>query len=127
MIKAAAIFALVIGLAAAAYLAYLSTVVRQRYNLSVSNCANCTAVKEVVAANWVAIQSRIDLLKAEKKYREAEKLAIEHAKERPVNIDIPCVDCETLAPDYSTSTTVAVIGLIASAVLFGAVKPKRYR
>jgi hypothetical protein len=123
--KAAAIMVLLVALAAAVYLIYLSTVVRGRYEASLANCATCTAIKEVADANWRSIESNIELLKAKKKYREAEKFAQEHAGERPVNFDVPCSDCETPAPDYSMPTTVASLGLLASALLFGAVKPRR--
>jgi hypothetical protein len=123
--KAAAILALMVALVAAGYLLYLSTVVRNRYEKAASNCATCTAVKEVVASNWRSVESTIEVLKAQKKYREAEKVAQEHAGERPVNIEVPCSDCEMPAPDYSTPTTVAALGLLAAAVLFGAVKPAR--
>jgi hypothetical protein len=123
--KTAAILALMVALAAAGQLIYLSTVVRSRYQASVSNCMTCTAVKEAVTSNWRSVESSIELLKAQKKYREAEKVAQEHAGEKPVDIDVPCSDCETRAPDYSTPTTVAALGLLVAAVLFGAVKPTR--
>jgi hypothetical protein len=123
--KTAAILALIVALAAAGYLTYLSTVVRSRYEKSISNCMTCTAVKEAVASNWRSVESSIELLKSKKKYREAEKVAQEHAGEKPVDIDVPCSDCETPAPDYSTPTTVAALGLLASAVLFGAARPTR--
>jgi hypothetical protein len=123
--KTAAILALMVALAATGHLIYLSTVVRGRYEKAASNCMTCTAVKEAVASNWRSVESSIERLKAQKKFREAEKVAREHAGERPVNIDVPCLDCEVPAPDYSTSITVAALGLLAAAVLFGAVKPRR--
>jgi hypothetical protein len=123
--KTAAILALMIALAAAGYLIYLSTVVRQRYQASVANCTTCTAIKEAVASNWRSVEATIGHLKAQKKFREAEQVAREHAGERPVNIDVPCSDCGTPAPDYSTPTSVAAVGLLVSAILFGAVKPAR--
>jgi hypothetical protein len=123
--KTAAILALMVALAAAGYLIYLSTVVRQRYQASVANCTTCTAIKEAVASNWRSVEATIGHLKAQKKFREAEKVAREHAGERPVSIDVPCSDCEIPAPDYSTPTSVAAVGLLVSAVLFGAVKPAR--
>ena len=125
MMKAAAIIALMIGLVATGYLAYLSLIVRSRYNASVVNCTECTAVKEAVATNWRSVESGIALLKSKGKYREAEKFAHEHAGEQPVNVDVPCADCETPAPDYSRPTIAAAVGFIASALLFGAVKPGR--
>jgi len=123
--KAAAIIVLIGALVAAGYLIYLYTVVKGRYEKSLSSCTTCRAVKEAVAANWRSVESSIEGLKAKKKYREAEKLAQEHAGERPVDIDVPCSDCETPAPDYSTPTAVAALGLLASTLLFGAVKPRR--
>jgi hypothetical protein len=81
---------------------------------------NCTTVKEAVAANWRWVESSIELLKAKGKYREAKKFVQDHAGERPINIDVPCLDCETPAPDYFMPSAVAAVGLIASAVLFGA-------
>ncbi|MGB9202334.1 MAG: hypothetical protein WCB94_00030 [Terriglobales bacterium] len=123
--KTAAILVLMVALAAAGYLLYLSTLVRGRYEKAASSCATCTAVKEAVASNWRSVESSIELLKAQKKYREAEKVAQQHAGERPVSIDVPCSDCEMAAPDYSTPTTVVALGLLAAAVLFGAVKPAR--
>jgi hypothetical protein len=116
---------LIVALAATGYLVYLSTVVRNRYNASLVNCANCTAVKEAVAANWQSVESRIESLKAAGKKREAEKFAREHANERPLNIEVPCSDCDTPAPDYSLSAATAVVGFIASMVLFGVAKPRR--
>ena len=125
MIKAAAIFALGIALAAAAYLIYQATTIRNRYNEAVLNCRDCTAVKEAFAANWKTIESNIELLKSKGRKREAEKYAKEHAREKPVDVDVPCSDCDIPAPEYSTSGAVAVSGLILAMVLFGAVKPRR--
>jgi len=121
--KAAAIIALMVALVAAGYLVYESTAVRVRYKASIMACMSCTATKEAVAANWHWVESSIELLKAKGKYREAEKFAQKHADERPINTDVPCSDCDTPAPDYSTPSAVAAVGLIASVVLFGAVKP----
>jgi hypothetical protein len=121
--KAAAIIALIVALAAAGYLVYESTAVRDRYKASIVACMSCTATKEAVAANWRSVESSLELLKAKKKYREAEKFAQKHADERPINTDVPCSDCATPAPDYATPSAVAAVGLIAAVVLFGAVKP----
>ncbi len=118
--KAAAVITLIVALVAAGYLAYESTVVRGRYKAAILTCMDCTTVKEAVAANWRWVESSIELLKARGKYREAEKFAQEHARERPVNADVPCPDCDTPAPYYSMPSAVAVLGLIVSAVLFGA-------
>jgi hypothetical protein len=126
MIKAAAILALMIALAAAGYLIYQSTVIRSRYNDAALNCRDCTAVKEAIAANWKTVESNIELLKSKGKNREAEKYAKQHAIEKPVEVDVPCTDCETPAPEYSTSSAVAVSGLILAMVLFGAVKPGKF-
>jgi hypothetical protein len=123
--KVAAIITLITALAATGYLVYQLTLVRSEYQAAALNCKDCTAVKEAVATNWLAIQARIDVLKAKGKSREAEKLAQEHASEKPVNIDVPCSDCEVAAPDYSKSSAVAVVGLVVSALLFGAVRPAR--
>jgi len=125
MIKAAAILALGIALAAAAYLIYQSTVIRNRYNEAVLNCRDCTAVKEAFASNWKTVESNIALLKSKGKNREAEKYAKEHAIEKPVDVDVPCSDCDIPAPEYSTPGAIAVSGLILAMVLFGAVKPAR--
>lgn len=125
MIRAVAAITLIVALVTTGYLIYLSTVVRSRYNNSLVNCANCTAVKEAVAANWQAVQSTIESLKAKGKMKEAEKFAREHANERPLNIEVPCSDCEAAAPDYSLSAATAVVGLIASMVLFGFARPRR--
>ncbi len=123
--KATAVLALMVALVAAVYLVYESTVVRDRYKSAHSSCMNCAAVKEALAANWRVVESSIELLKAKGKYREAEKFAQDHASERPVNIDVPCLDCDTPAPDYSMPSAVAAVGLIASIVLFGAAKPRK--
>src|ERR1035438_8618330 len=125
MIKAAATISLMIALAAAGYLIYESTVIRNRYNEAVLNCRDCTAVKEAFAANWKEVESNIELLKSKGKNREAEKYAKEHAREKPVDVDVPCSDCDTPAPDYATPSAVTVSGLILAMVLFGAVKPGR--
>src|ERR1700690_1541150 len=125
MIKAAAILSLLIALTAAGYLIYQSTVIRNRYNEAVLNCRDCIAVKEAFAANWKTIESNVELLKSKGKNREAEKYAKEHAREKPVDVDVPCLDCETSAPEYSTAGAVAVSGFILATVLFGAVKPGR--
>jgi len=125
MTKAAAVITLIIALIAAGYLVYEFTVVRPKYETAASACANCTSVKEAAEANWRSIESNIDALRAQKKYREAEKLAQDHATEKPLNIDVPCLDCETPPPDYTRPGTVAVLGSIASTILFGAVKPRR--
>ncbi len=115
-----------IALAAAGYLAYEATVLQPKYQTAALACTNCTTVKDAAQANWRQIESNIEVLKAQKKYREAEKLAHEHANEKPLDIDIPCSDCEIPAPDYTRPGTVAVLGSIASAMLFGAVKAKKY-
>jgi hypothetical protein len=125
MIKAAAILILVIALSAAGYLIYQSTLVRSRYNEAALNCRDCTAVKEAFADNWKTVESNVELLKSKGKYREAEKYAKQHAMEKPVEIEVPCVDCDTPAPEYSTSSAIAVVGLILSTLLFGAGKPGR--
>ncbi len=78
-----------------------------------------------MAANWREVESNIALLKAKGKHREAEKFAREHAGEKPLDMDIPCMDCETPAPDYTMPSAIAGLGLIASALLFGASKPRR--
>jgi hypothetical protein len=95
MTKAAAVITLIIALIAAGYLVYEFTVVRPKYETAASACASCTSVKEAAEANWRSIESNIDALRAQKKYREAEKLAQDHATEKPLNIDVPCLDCET--------------------------------
>jgi hypothetical protein len=125
MIKGAAILSLLIALAAAGYLIYQSTVIRTRYNEAALNCRDCTAVKEAFAANWKIVESNVELLKSKGKEREAEKYAKEHAIEKPVEVDVPCSDCDIPAPEYSTPSAVAVSGLILALVLFGAVKPGR--
>jgi len=125
LVKIAAIIALMVALAAAVYLGYESTVVRERYKAANLACRNCTAVKEAVAANWRVVESNIELLKAKGKHREAEKFARDHAGEKPLDIDVPCSDCDIPAPDYSMPSAVAAVGLIASRVLFGAVKPRK--
>jgi hypothetical protein len=125
MIKGAAILSLLIALAAAGYLIYQSTVIRTRYNEAALNCRDCTAVKEAFAANWKIVESNVELLKSKGKEREAEKYAKEHAIEKPVEVDVPCSDCDIPVPEYSTPSAVAVSGLILALVLFGAVKPGR--
>jgi len=123
--KAAAVITLIVALVAAGYLAYESTLVRNRYNAAVLACTNCTTLKESMAANWREVESNIELLKAKRKYREAEKFARDHAGEKPPDIDVPCTDCETPAPDYTMPSAIAGLGFIASALLFGASKPRR--
>jgi len=123
--KAAAMITLIVALAAAGYLAYEAAFVRSRYDAAVLACANCTTLKESMAANWREVESSIELLKAKRKYREAEKFARDHAREKPLDIDVPCTDCETPAPDYAMPSTIAGLGLIGSALLFGATKPRR--
>jgi hypothetical protein len=123
--KAAAAIMLIVALVAAGYLGYEVTLVRSRYDAAVLACANCTTLKESMAANWREVQSNIKLLKDKRKYREAEKFARDHAGEKPVDIDVPCTDCETPAPDYTMPSAIAGLGLIASALLFGASKPRR--
>ena len=123
--KAAAVIMLIVALVAAGYLAYEATFVRSRYDAAVLACTNCTTLKESMAANWREVQSNIKLLKDKRKYREAEKFAREHAGEKPVDIDVPCTDCETPAPNYTLPSAIAGLGLIASALLFGASKPRR--
>ena len=122
--KAAAAITLIVALVAAGYLAYEATFVRSRYDAAVLACTNCTTLKESMAANWREVESGIELLKAKRKYREAEKFARDHAREKPLDIDVPCMDCETPAPDYTMPSTIAGLGLIGSALLFGASKPR---
>ena len=123
--KALAVITLTVALAAAGYLAYEATLIRGRYNAAVLACTSCTTLKESMAANWREVESSIALLKAKRKYREAEKFARDHAGEKPLDIDVPCTNCETPAPDYTTPSAIAGLGLIASTLLFGASKPRR--
>jgi hypothetical protein len=123
--KAAAVIALIVALVAVGYLAYELTLVRSRYDAAVLACTNCTTLNESMAANWREVESNIELLKAKRKYREAEKFARDHAGEKPLDIDVPCTDCETPAPDYTMPSAIAGLGLIASTLLFGASKPRR--
>ena len=123
--KAAAVITLIVALVAVGYLAYEAILVRGRYNAAVLACTNCTTLKESMAANWREVESNIALLKAKRKYREAEKFARDHAGEKPLDIDVPCTNCETPAPDYTTPSAIAGLGLIASTLLFGASKPRR--
>ena len=123
--KAAAVITLIVALVAVGYLAYEAILVRGRYNAAVLACTNCTTLKESMAANWREVESNIELLKAKRKYREAEKFAREHAGEKPLDIDVLCMDCETPAPDYTMPGAIAGLGLIASTLLFGASKPRR--
>src|SRR5260370_41206762 len=123
--KAAAVITLIVALVAAGYLAYEATLVRSRYDAAVLACTNCITLKESMAANWREVESNIKVLKDERKYREAEKFAREHAGEKPLDMDIPCMDCETPAPDYTMPSAIAGLGFIASALLFGASKSRR--
>jgi hypothetical protein len=123
--KAAPVITLIVALVAVGYLAYEETLVRSRYNAAVLACTNCTTLKESMAANWREVESSIALLKAKGKYREAEKFAWEHAGEKPLDIDVPCTDCEMPAPDYTMPSVIAGVGLVASTLLFGASKPRR--
>jgi hypothetical protein len=123
--KGAAVIALIVALVAAGYLTYDATLVRSRYDAAVLACTNCTTLKESMAANWREVQSSIERLKAKGKNREAEKVARDHAGEKPPDIDVPCMDCETPAPDYTLPSAIAGLGLIASTLLFGASKPRR--
>jgi hypothetical protein len=122
--KAAAVITLIVGLVAAGYLAYELTLVRGRYDAAVLACTNCTTLKESMAANWREVESSIALLKAKGKYREAEKFARDHTGEKPPDVDLPCMDCETPAPDYTMPSAIAGLGLIASTLLFAS-KPRR--
>jgi hypothetical protein len=126
MTKAAALITMMVALVAAAYLVYEATVVRPKYQAAALACTNCTTVKEAAEAHWRQIEATIELLKAQTKYREAEKFAHDHASEKPLDIDIPCADCETPAPDYTKPGTAVVLGSIASAMLFGAVKARKF-
>jgi hypothetical protein len=123
--KGAAVIALIVALVAAGHLAYDATLVRSRYDAAVLACTNCTTLKESMAANWREVQSSIERLKAKGKNREAEKVARDHAGEKPPDIDVPCMDCETPAPDYTLPSAIAGLGLIVSTLLFGASKPRR--
>jgi hypothetical protein len=123
--KATAVISLIVALVAAGYLAYEAAFVRSRYDAAVLACTNCTTLKESLAANWREVESSTELLKAKRKYREAEKFVRDHAGEKPPDIDVPCADCETPAPDYTVPSVIAGLGLIASTLLFGASKPRR--
>src|SRR5260370_21410939 len=97
--KAGAAITVIVALVAAGYLAYEATLVRSRYDAAVLACANCTTLKESMAANWREVESSIKLLKDKRKYRAAEKFARDHAGEKPPDIDRPFMHCETPAPD----------------------------
>jgi len=126
LIKVAATIALLVTLVAVGYLCvtFYQEKVELRFQLEALKCASCVTSKEAAVANWRAVQSQIELLKAQGKDREALKFERDHANEQPVNTDLPCPTCDLPGPDYTTPGAVAVVGLVVSLALFGAAKPK---
>jgi hypothetical protein len=116
--------AMVVTLAAAGYVSFVfyQDKVERKFDKAASLCALCTTGKQVAQTNWDSVQSHLEQLKSHKRNKEAEKFAQAHASEKPD--DAPCTDCDLPGPDYNTPGAVAAVGLIASVVLWGAVKPK---
>jgi hypothetical protein len=117
--KAAAILALIVTLVAVGFMCV--TLYQEKveliFALEAMRCASCVTAKEAVVANWRAVQSQIELLKAQGKDREAFEYEQKHAGEQPVNIDEPCPDCGLPSPNYTTPGAVSL-------ALFGAARPK---
>jgi hypothetical protein len=124
--KAAAILALIVTLVAVGFMCITlyQEKVELKFALEALRCASCVTGKEAAAANWRAVRSQTDLLKAQGKDREALKFEREHEGEKPINGDLPCPTCDLPGPNYTTPGAVAVVGLIVSLALFGAAKPK---
>jgi len=125
--RVAAMIAMVVTLAAAGYVSFVfyQDKVERKFDKAASLCALCTAGKQAALANWDSVQSHIAQLKSQGKNKDAARFAQEHAGERPVDTDVPCSDCGLPGPDYNTPGAVTAVGLIASVVLFGAVKPSK--
>ena len=125
--KAAAVLTLIVALVVAGYLACEATLVRSRYDAAVLACTNCTTLKESMAAKLIGERSSptSNFSRLSENIGKPKNLHRDHAGEKPPDIDVPCTDCETLAPDYTMPSTIAGVGLIASTLLFGASKPRR--
>ncbi len=122
--KAAAILALIVTIGAVGYLVYQATAVRAKYEADIREYVKCKAAREAALANWDYVQAHIDLLIAEGEYGKAGEFKQEHAGERPLSIGECGQFLDVQPPIYVLPAGIAVVGLIASLVLFGAAKPK---
>jgi hypothetical protein len=129
--KAAAIVAIMVTVAAGGDLCFIlyQDKVEDKFEKQASRCALCTVSGQAAAINWNYVQSHIKMLNAQGKNKEAAKFAEEHANQKPVDVDLPCSDCDLPGPDYNTPGSITAVGMIASAVLFAAArrKPARWR
>jgi hypothetical protein len=124
--KAAAILALVVTLVAVGFMCatLYQEKVELKFTLEAMHCASCVTGKQAAVANWHAVQSQIELLKAQGKDRQALTFEEAHAGDQPVNTDLPCPTCNLPGPDYMTPGVIAIVGFTVSLALFGAAKPK---
>jgi hypothetical protein len=122
--KAAAVLALIVTVVALGFMCVTlyQEKVELKFALEAMGCASCVTAKEAIAANWRAVQSQIELLKAQGKDQEALNFERQHAGEQPVNTDLPCPTCDLPGPNYTTPGAVVIVGLIVSLALFGAAK-----
>jgi hypothetical protein len=122
--KAAAILTLIVAIGAAGYLIYQATVVRAKYEADVVSVAACATKREATTANWEEVQSKIELLKAQGKYKEALDFAKQHAEEKPFFVGECGQSLDLQPPTYALPAGISVVSLIASLALFGAAKSK---
>jgi hypothetical protein len=121
--KAAAILSLIVAFCAVAYLAYQYSVIRPKYESEVQEVATCESGRAAATANWDNVQSHIELLKAQGKFKEAGTYATQHADERPLFIGECGQFADLQAPIYTWPSVIAIVGLIAALALFGAARP----
>jgi hypothetical protein len=98
---------------------YQHAVIEEQDQKAALECLSCNAAKEAAVANWEDVQSKVDLLLAPGKPREALKFKHEHEGERPLNQDIPCSARDFSPPEYWIPSAIGVLGLIISLTLFG--------
>jgi hypothetical protein len=123
--KAAAILALMVAICATGYLIYQATVVRAQYEADIGHLVACTTKREATTANWEEVQSKIELLRAQGKYKEAIDFEKQHAGERPLFFGECGEFLDLQPPTYGLPAGISVVGLIVSLALFGAARSVR--
>jgi hypothetical protein len=122
--RAAAILALIVTIGAAGFLIYQATAVQSKYSADLLERDSCEVKRQAVVSNWEVIESHIDLLNTQGKYREAIAFEKKHADERPLFIGNCGQFFDIQPPIYAWPAGITLVGLITSLALFGAAKPR---
>jgi hypothetical protein len=110
------------ALCAIGYLMYQLVVVRPTYEADMLQYMSCTARREAALKDWQYFQDHFEQLYWETHGKVGEFAGLE----KLLATKVKCPDYDDLTPPiYGLPGSIAIVGLIASLVLFGAVKPKQ--